>query len=260
MPANETLGRQGGAPPSQGGCRCSDDPLARRETGLAPGDREARSPGEKNGWLLGTGFGDTSEVRAEVEYSAVVSVKVDLESGEVASVDIRAPGDGDESRSEVRVSVESQTDEAEEVFDHAQQLVDAAAPFKLRGWWAPAPTQRWAPLDDSGKTARAEEDPQLKLRKAAGEGGREAASVRSRVRGRPSRVAPRGAAARGDHLPGRVVLRDRRRSAGAELLGHPEAATWHPGIAVLRRPLRPRLGNHHRGGRLEARPTRQHHP
>jgi hypothetical protein len=38
---------------------------------------------------------------------------------------------GDESRSEVRVSVESQTDEAEEVFDHAQQLVDAAAPFKL---------------------------------------------------------------------------------------------------------------------------------
>jgi hypothetical protein len=50
-------------------------------------------------------------VRAEVEYSAVVSVKVDLESGEVASVDIRAPGDGDESRSEVRVSVESQTDE-----------------------------------------------------------------------------------------------------------------------------------------------------
>jgi hypothetical protein len=125
---------------------------------------EGRSPGEKNGWLLGTGFGDTPDVRAEVEYSAV-SVKVDLESGEVASVDIRAPGDGDESRSEVRVSVESQTDEAEEVFDHAQQLVDAAAPFKLRGWWAPAPTQRWAPLDDSGKTARAEEDPQLKLRR-----------------------------------------------------------------------------------------------
>jgi len=29
-------------------------------------------------------------VRAEVEYSAVVSVKVDLESGEVASVDISA--------------------------------------------------------------------------------------------------------------------------------------------------------------------------
>jgi hypothetical protein len=74
-------------------------------------------------------------------------------------------GDGDESRSEIRVSVESQTDEAEEVFDHAQQLVDAAAPFKLGGWWAPAPTQRWAPLDDSGKTARAEQDPQLKLRR-----------------------------------------------------------------------------------------------
>jgi hypothetical protein len=85
-------------------------------------------------------------VRAEVEYTALVSVKVDLETGEVASVDIRAPGEEGETPSEVSISLESETDQPDAVFDRARQLVDAAAPFELRGWWAPAPTQRWAPV------------------------------------------------------------------------------------------------------------------
>jgi hypothetical protein len=104
-------------------------------------------------------------VNAEVEYTAVVTVKVDLETGEVASAGIRPMREEDETPSEVKVSLESETDLPDAVFDRAQQLVDAAAPFELRGWWAPAPTQRWAPLDDSGNTARAEEDPQPRLRR-----------------------------------------------------------------------------------------------
>jgi hypothetical protein len=104
-------------------------------------------------------------VNAEVEYTAVVTVKVDLETGAVASAGIRPMREEDETPSEVKVSLESETDQPDAVFDRAQQVVDAAAPFELRGWWAPAPTQRWAPLDDSGNTARAEEDPQLKLRR-----------------------------------------------------------------------------------------------
>lgn len=72
-------------------------------------------------------------MKAKLEYAAVVSVKVDLETGEVASVDIRGPGDEDETPSEVSVSLESETGQPEEVFDRAQQLVDAAAPFELHG-------------------------------------------------------------------------------------------------------------------------------
>jgi hypothetical protein len=88
-------------------------------------------------------------VRAEVEYAALVRVEVDLESGEVASVGLRAARDEDGPAAEVSVSLESERDEPDEVFDRAQQLVDAAAPFELHGWWAPAPTQRWAPIDRS---------------------------------------------------------------------------------------------------------------
>ena len=40
-------------------------------------------------------------MEAEVEYSVVVSVKVDLESGDVVSVGIRAISDEDESAREV---------------------------------------------------------------------------------------------------------------------------------------------------------------
>jgi hypothetical protein len=107
-------------------------------------------------------------VRAEVKYTALISVAVHLETGAVASVDIHAPGAEDDTQSEVTVSLESETDEADEVFDRAQQLVDAAAPFELRGWWAPAPTQRWAPAAErSADDERNEEEPPLKLRRPA---------------------------------------------------------------------------------------------
>jgi hypothetical protein len=78
-------------------------------------------------------------MEAEVEYTALVRVKVDLETGGIALVDIRAPGRRDETPAEVSVSLESERDEPDEVFDRAQQLVDAAAPLELHGWWAPAP-------------------------------------------------------------------------------------------------------------------------
>jgi hypothetical protein len=59
-------------------------------------------------------------VEAEVEYTALVSVTVNLGAGEVASIDIRAPGDGDEVPAEVGVSLDSETDQPDEVFDLAQ--------------------------------------------------------------------------------------------------------------------------------------------
>jgi hypothetical protein len=46
-------------------------------------------------------------VKAEVEYTALVNVEVDLETGEVASVGIRPTRDEDETQSEVTVSLES---------------------------------------------------------------------------------------------------------------------------------------------------------
>jgi hypothetical protein len=105
-------------------------------------------------------------VKADVEYTALVSVKVDVESGDVVSVGIRATRDEDERTAEVSLTLESETDEPDEVFGRAQQLVDAAAPFELRGWWAPAPTQRWAPVADRSNDAdRIEGDPPAKLRK-----------------------------------------------------------------------------------------------
>jgi hypothetical protein len=96
-------------------------------------------------------------VKAEVEYSALVTVTVDLDSGEVASVDIRAPADEDEAPS-LSVGLDSENDEPDEVFDRAQQLVDAAAPFELHGWWAPAPAQRWAPAVDRSTDSEPNED------------------------------------------------------------------------------------------------------
>jgi hypothetical protein len=48
-----------------------------------------------------------------------------------------APGDGDEVPAEVGVSLDSETDQHDKVFDLAQYLFDAAAPFELRGWWLP---------------------------------------------------------------------------------------------------------------------------
>jgi hypothetical protein len=105
-------------------------------------------------------------VKAEVEYTALVSVEVDLETGEVASVGIRPTRDEPGTPSEVSVSLESETDQPDAVFDRAQQLVDAAAPFELRGWWAPAPTQRWAPVVDRSTDADpGEEDAPVKLRR-----------------------------------------------------------------------------------------------
>jgi hypothetical protein len=105
-------------------------------------------------------------VKAEVEYTALVRVRVDLESGEVASVGVHPARDEDEAPSKVSVSLESEADQPDEVFDRAQQLVDAAAPFELGGWWAPAPTQRWAPaVEDSADADPGEEDPPVKLRR-----------------------------------------------------------------------------------------------
>jgi len=68
--------------------------------------------------------------------------------------------------SEVSVSLESGTEQPDEVFDRAQQLLDAAAPFELRGWWAPAPTQRWAPaVERSTDADPGEEDRPVKLQR-----------------------------------------------------------------------------------------------
>lgn len=113
------------------------------------------------GQVLGT----LHDVEAEVEYTALVSVKVDLESGDVVSVDIRASRDEGEQAAEVTVSLDAGTDQSDKVFDRAQQLVDAAAPFDLHGWWAPAPSQRWAPVvEDSTDDDAGEGDVPMKLR------------------------------------------------------------------------------------------------
>jgi hypothetical protein len=122
-------------------------------------------------------------VKAEVEYTALVSAEVDLETGEVVSVGIGAARGDDETPSEVSVSLEGKTDAPNDVFDRAQQLVESAAPFELQGWWAPAPGQRWgSATEDSTEVDHDGEDRQLRLHRppakaageppAAGEGGR----------------------------------------------------------------------------------------
>jgi hypothetical protein len=68
--------------------------------------------------------------------------------------------------SDVSVSLESETDQPDELFDRGQQLVDAAAPSELGGWWAPTPTQRWAlTVEDSTDTDPGEEDPPVTPRR-----------------------------------------------------------------------------------------------
>jgi hypothetical protein len=94
--------------------------VGRRRTGLNAGVAKLGHRVGETGWLLETGFGDTRGRGAEVEYTALVSVKVNLGTGEVASVDIRPPGDGDEVPAEVGVSLDSETDQPDEVFDLAQ--------------------------------------------------------------------------------------------------------------------------------------------
>ena len=97
-------------------------------------------------------------MKAEIEYTALVRVEVDLDTGEVAAVAIHPTRDEAETPSAVSVSLESETDQPDAVFDRAQQLVDAAAPFDLHGWWAPAPGQRWAPVADASTEADAGEE------------------------------------------------------------------------------------------------------
>lgn len=50
------------------------------------------------------------------------------------------------------------------MFDRAQQLVDGAAPFEFHEWWAPAPTQRWAPVAERSTDVDRNEEPPLTLR------------------------------------------------------------------------------------------------
>jgi hypothetical protein len=85
-------------------------------------------------------LGTLQAVEAEVEYTALFSVKVDVESGDVVSAGTRAR-DEDEPAAEVSVSLAGETNEPNELSDRGQQIVDTAAPFELRGWWAPATTQ-----------------------------------------------------------------------------------------------------------------------
>jgi hypothetical protein len=180
---------------------------------------------------------------------------VDLENGEVASVGILAQATTDETPSEVSVSLESKTDQPDEVFDRAQQLVDAAAPFELHGWWAPAPKQRWVPVEErSADDDRNEQDPPLKLRRPPG-----------KKVGKP----PPSTTAYADVLPEshREALRDAAITYLDECFS--AIADGEPGQNYANtpigsylpqrheqyydRPLCPRLGDHRRGGRLEAR-------
>lgn len=94
-------------------------------------------------------------------------MKVDLDSGDVVSAGISPIRDEDEQAADVSVTLKTETDQPDEMFDRAQQLVDAAAPFELRVWWAPALTQRWAPVVDASiETDRSDEKGQaVTLRK-----------------------------------------------------------------------------------------------
>lgn len=78
----------------------------------------------------------------------MVSVKVDFETSEVASAAIQATREEDETPSEVSVSIESETDEPDEVWNRVQRFVDAAAPssslasglLRRRNGRSPSPT------------------------------------------------------------------------------------------------------------------------
>ena len=96
----------------------------------------------------------------------MVSVAIDLESGDVTSVSVRPVTDEDETPCDVIVNVESDGEQPDELYDQAQQIVDAAAPFELRGWWAPGSAQRWAPaLAGTGSKESAEDPDTVKLGK-----------------------------------------------------------------------------------------------
>jgi hypothetical protein len=74
--------------------------IYRGDDDLDPGDFETNGP------ELGDRFwGHFDDVKAEVEYTALVSVEVDLETGDVASVGIHPTRDEDETPSEVTVSL-----------------------------------------------------------------------------------------------------------------------------------------------------------
>lgn len=96
-------------------------------------------------------------MKAKLEYRAVVAVDVDLESGEVESVTVRAATDTDE-RVDLSVSIDSDEEQPDEVYERGQQLVDAAAPFELSGWWAPSPEQRWTPVVEDAENDELEEE------------------------------------------------------------------------------------------------------
>jgi hypothetical protein len=96
-------------------------------------------------------------MKARLEYRAVVVVDVDLESGEVESVIVRAATDDDE-RVDLTVSLDSDEEQPDEVYERGQQIVDAAAPFELSGWWAPSPEQRWAPVVEGGENDEREDE------------------------------------------------------------------------------------------------------
>jgi hypothetical protein len=137
-------------------------------TGIACGAGNGLNPGDWTGRVIRGGrspdvgdrfWGHFDDVKAEVEYTALVSVEVDLETGEVASVGIHPTRDEPETPSQVTVSLESETGQPDAVFDRAQQLVDAAAPFELHGWWAPALVERSTDADAG------EQDAPAKLRR-----------------------------------------------------------------------------------------------
>jgi hypothetical protein len=89
-------------------------------------------------------------MKGELNYRAVVAVGVDLETGEVESVTVRSATVDDE-RVDVSISLDSEEEQRDDAFDRAQQIVDAGAPFELRGWWAPSPDQRWPQVaEESG--------------------------------------------------------------------------------------------------------------
>src|SRR5438874_2231536 len=83
-------------------------PADLRGTGLNPQVAMPRERVREISGCWGQVFGDTLRREAEVEYLAVVTVEVDLESGEVVSLGIRATRDEDEVASQVGVSLESE--------------------------------------------------------------------------------------------------------------------------------------------------------
>ncbi len=106
-------------------------------------------------------------MKAKLEYRALVSVDVDLETGEVESVTVRAATDDDE-RVDLSVSIDSDEEQPDEVYERGQQIVDAAAPFELSGWWAPSPEQRWTPVVKDAENDELEgevEEAPVRLRK-----------------------------------------------------------------------------------------------